>query len=273
MIGIVDSGIGGLTVVNALRQRFADCDLLYFADTASAPYGSKSAATVLQNVTNKVENLLAGGAGIIVIACHTSSSVAGDTIRRRFDVPVFEVITPAVEVALQTTRHGRIGVIGTRTTIASGVYARKITEMNSAARVYQIACPLMVALAEEGWFRNPITSMIVKKYLYPLKVKQIDTLILGCNFFPLFKRTIQAKIGRKVQLIDPSLTLVDTLAYCLQDNADLSRRLTKGKRLRLMVSDFTEQVEKSAQKILKQKIRLEHFPDADVPAPTEELLK
>ena len=266
MIGIFDSGIGGLTVVNALRQRLPDCDLLYFGDTARAPYGSKSAAAVLQNVTNKIENLLAGGAGIIVIACHSASSVAGDTIRRRLDVPVFEVITPAVEAALQATPYGRIGVIGTRTTIASGVYARKITEMNPAARVQSIACPLMVALAEEDLFRNPLTSMIVKKYLYPLKVKQIDTLILGCSYFPLFKRTIQAKIGRKVQLIDPSLTLVDTLAYCLQDNADLSRRLTKGKRMRLMVSDLTEQVEKSAQKILKQKIRLEHLPDGNKPA-------
>jgi glutamate racemase len=273
MIGILDSGIGGLTVVNALRQRLPDCDLLYFGDTARAPYGTKSAATVLQNVTDKVEKLLARGARIIVIACHTASSAAGDTIRRRFDVPVFEVIAPAVEFALQITRNGRIGVIGTRTTIAGDVYARKIAEMNPAARVHSVACPLLVPLAEEGWFRNPITSMIVKKYLYPLKVKQIDTLILGCNYFPLFKRTIQAKIGKRVQLIDPSLTQAETLAQYLQENAVISRQLAKNQSLRLMVSDLTEQVEKSAQLILKQKIRLEHLPDGDIPAQAEKLLK
>ena len=273
MIGIFDSGIGGLTVVNALRQRLPDCDLLYFGDTACAPYGSKSAAAVQQNTAKRVDNLLAAGAGIIVIACHTSSSVLGDAVRHRADVPVFEVITPAVAAALQTTRYGRIGVIGTRTTIASGVYARKIGELNPAAKVYSMACPLLVPLAEEGWFRNPITSMVVKKYLYPLKVKQIDTLILGCNYFPLFKRTIQAKIGRRVQLIDPSLTQADTLARYLQENAAPGRGLTKGRSLRLMVSDLTEQVEKSAQKILRQKIRLELFPGAGKTEQAEKLLK
>jgi glutamate racemase len=260
MIGIFDSGIGGLTVVNALRQRLPDCDLLYFGDTACGPYGDKSAATVLQNTVNKIENLLACGAGIIVIACHTSSSVAWDIIRSRFDVPVFEVITPAVEFALQISRYGRIGVIGTRTTIASGVYAKRIGELNPAAKVHAIACPLLVSLAQEGWLRSPITSMIVKKYLYPLKVKQIDTLILGCNYFPLFKRTIQAKIGSRVQLVDPAVTLVDPLARYLQENTAGSSRLANRKSLRLMVSDITEQVEKSAQLILKQKISLEHMP-------------
>jgi glutamate racemase len=263
MIGIFDSGIGGLTLVNALRQRLPDCNLLYFGDTARAPYGCKGPATVLQNAVRGVETLLANGARIIVIACHTSSSVAGDHIRRRFDVPVFEVITPAVEFALQITRYGRIGVIGTQATIASGVYERKIGEWNPAAKVYSIACPLLVSLAQEGWFRNPITSMIVKKYLYPLKVKQIDTLILGCNYFPFLERTIQAKIGRRVQLVDPSLTVVDTLAKYLQENAVFNSRPAIRKRLRLMVSDLTEQVEKSAQLILRQKIRLEHMPEAE----------
>ena len=122
MIGIFDSGIGGLTVVNALRQRFSDYDLVYFGDTARAPYGSKSAAAVLQNVMNNLQILIESGARLIIIACHTSSGVAYEQIRRRFDIPVFDVISPAVELALRITPHGRLGIIGSRTTITGGAY-------------------------------------------------------------------------------------------------------------------------------------------------------
>jgi glutamate racemase len=259
MIGIFDSGIGGLTVVNALRQRLSDYDLIYFGDTACAPYGSKSAETVLQNVLNKSETLLKCGAELIIVACHTASSVATEHIRQRFGVPVFECISPAVKFSLQITLQSRLGIIGTRTTISSGAYARKIRELNPAAKVYSVACPLLIPLAEEGWFKKPITSMIVKKYLYPLKVKQIDTLILGCNYFPLFKRIIQAKIGRRVHLVDPSLTMVDSLAQYLQEHAVIRGQMARNQRLRLMVSDLTDQVEKAAQIILKQKVPMEQI--------------
>lgn len=259
MIGIFDSGIGGLTVVSALRQRLSDYDLVYFGDTARAPYGSKSAATVLQNVVNGLEILKDCGAKIIIIACHTAAGVAYEHIRRRLDIPVFEVISPAVKLALQISLHGRLGIIGTRATIADGLYARKIGELNAAVKVFSVACPLLVPLAEEGWLKQPITSMIVKKYLHPLKVKQIDTLILGCNYFPLFKQVIQAKIGRRVQLVDPSWPLADSLVQYLHENAVIRDQLTRNQSLRLMVSDLTEQVERSVQTILRQKIPLERI--------------
>jgi glutamate racemase len=257
MIGIFDSGIGGLTIVKALRRRLPGYDLLFFGDTARAPYGNKSAATVLQNVMNKLEMLKGCGARIIVIACHTSSSVVYDHLGPTFDIPVFEVISPAVKLALQITACGRVGVMGTRTAIASGLYVRKAGELDAAARVYAVACPLLVSLAEEGWLKKPVTSMIVKKYVSPLKMKQIDTLILGCNYFPLFKRIIQAKIGRRVHLVDPSLTMADSLSQYLQKHAAISGQLTKNQSLRLMVSDLTDQIEKSARMILKQKIPVE----------------
>jgi glutamate racemase len=257
MIGIFDSGIGGLTVVSALRQRIPDYDLIYFGDTARAPYGSKSTGTILQNVTRRLDILRDYGARIIIIACHTSASVAYEHIRRRLDIPIFEVISPAVKFALQVTLQGRMGIIGTRATIAGGLYARKIGELNAAVKVFSVACPLLVSLAEEGWLKQPITSMLVKKYLYPLKAKQIDTLILGCNYFPLFKPTIQAKIGRRVQVVDPALPLADSLVQYLQDNVVIRSQLTRNQSLRLMVSDLTDQVEKTAQMILRRKIPLE----------------
>lgn len=272
MIGIFDSGIGGLTVVNAIRQRLSDYDLIYLGDTACAPYGSKSDATVLQNVMNKLPLLIDRGARVIIIACHTSSGVAYEQIRRRFDIPVFDVISPAIERALQITAHGRLGVIGTRNTIAGGGYARKIGQLNAAAKVYSVACPLLVPLAEEGWLKKPITAMIVKKYLYPLKLRQIDTLILGCSYFSLFKGIIQAKIGRRVQLVDPSLTAADRLAQYLQENDAISGQLTRNQSLRLMMSDVTDQVEKSAQMILKQNLRPEQILTAEEPEEPEKYL-
>jgi len=260
MIGIFDSGIGGLTVVKALRQRLSGYDLIYFGDTACAPYGNKSSAAILQNVMNGLEILRNCGAGIIIIACHTAYTAVYDRIGPRFDVPVIDVVSPAVELSLQLTTCGRLGIIGTRATIASGLYASKIGELNPAAKVYSVACPLLIPLAEEGWLNKQITSMIIKKYLQPLKIRQIDTLILGCNYFPLFRPIIQAKIGRRVHLIDPSLAAADSLAQFLQTNAAISGRLTRNQSLRLMVSDLTEQIEKSARMILKQKVRLEQFP-------------
>lgn len=259
MIGIFDSGIGGLTVVKALRQRLSGHDLIYFGDTACAPYGNKSSAVILHNVMNGLEILRNRGARIIIIACHTSSAAVYDRIEPRFDVPVFEVVSPAVKLSLQLTTCGRLGIIGTRATIASGLYPRKIGELNPAAKVYSVACPMLIPLAEEGWLKQPIVSMIVKKYVHPLKIRQIDTLILGCNYFPLFRRIIQTKIGRRVQLIDPSLATADSLVQYLQENAAISDRLTRNQSLRVMVSDLTDQIEQSARVILKQKIRLEHI--------------
>lgn len=259
MIGIIDSGIGGLTVVSALKQRFPDYDLIYFGDTAHAPYGNKSAGTVIQYVLKNVETLLSNGAKIIVMASNAASSVAVERARHRFDIPIFEVITPAVELALRTTRNFRVGVIGTTATISSGQYEKKIGEINAAARIYSIASPLLVPLVEEGWINKPVTAMIVKKYLQPLKVRQIDTLILGCNHYSLLKSTIQRKIGKRTHLINPASVVADKLAAYLQKHAGVSDIPQKNKTLRLMVSDLTPQIQKTAHFILKKKVDLEHI--------------
>jgi len=260
MIGVFDSGIGGLTVVNALNQRLSDYDLVYFGDTARAPYGSKSAGTVIKYVLENIETLLNCGATIIVVACNTVSSVAIEHVRRRYDIPIFEVVTPAVELALKTTKNFKIGVIGTQATINSGLYVNKICAMNAAARVYAIACPLLVPLVEEHWIKKPVTAMVVKKYLHPLRVRQIDTLILGCTYYPLLKSTIQRKIGKRVQLIDPSMAVAENLVEYLRKFTEMKDRLGKKGMLRLMVSDITPQFEKNAQMILKKKVRLERIP-------------
>ncbi len=195
MIGVFDSGIGGLTVVKALRRNLPNYDIIYFGDTARTPYGTKSPETVVQYAIEDAEILLQKGAQMLVVACNTASSVATDTLEERFDVPIFEVISPAVNMAVSDPKRTRVGIIGTRATVNSGVYVDKIKAIRPEMKVYSEPCPLLVPLVEEGWLKKGETRKIVKKYLHPLKLKQIDVLILGCTHYPLLKEIIQVKIG------------------------------------------------------------------------------
>jgi glutamate racemase len=142
MIGIFDSGIGGMTVVKGIMDTMPGYDIVYFGDTARTPYGTKSSRTVIEYSLENTAFLIGNGAKIIVMACNTASSVATEAVKAAFDIPVFEVVSPAVDLCLQTSRKGVIGVIGTRATIASGIYERKIKEKNPRAKVYCAACPL-----------------------------------------------------------------------------------------------------------------------------------
>ncbi|KPJ76794.1 MAG: glutamate racemase [Deltaproteobacteria bacterium SG8_13] len=257
MIGVFDSGIGGLTVVRALLEQLPACDIVYLGDTARTPYGSKSPETVTRYALEDTRFLVDQGAEIIVAACNTASSVAVKSIQATYRLPVFEVIRPAVRRSLETSSGLRIGVIGTRTTVESGVYEKRIREHRPEARVYSCACPLLVPLIEEGWLTRPETRRIVKKYLIPLKVRQIDTLILGCTHYPLLSKTIQAKIGRRVTVIDSAAAVAADLHTFLGLPPRLADDPPSGGSLRLFVSDRTDQFEKTARMILGRKIPLE----------------
>ncbi len=257
MIGVFDSGIGGLTVVKALREQLPEYDILYFGDTARTPYGNKSAATITGYALEDTRFLLNQGAKVVVMACNTVSSVAPATVARHFDVPLFEVVSPAASRAIELTATGRIGIIGTRSTVSSGIYAKLISDLNPVARVYSAACPLLVPLVEEGWFRRPETAMIVKKYLHPLKVRQVDTLILGCTHYPLLKAVIQRKIGKRVRIIDSSICVAAEVKQTLEARPDLDSQLAKTGKIRVFVSDRTPQFAEIARSTLKQKVQLE----------------
>ncbi len=257
MIGVFDSGLGGLTVVRALRQYLPDYDILYFGDTARTPYGTKSRQTVVQYAIQDAEILLEGGANVLVIGCNTASSVATDALKERFDVPIFEVITPAVHAAVSQSKGNRVGIIGTRATVNSGVYQEKITALRPDMQVFSTACPLLVPLVEEGWLKRPETRRIVKKYLHPLKTKQIDVLILGCTHYPLLKDIIQIKIGKRVKVIDSSEALSRSVKEYFGRNPDLAATMKKEGKHRYLVSDITNHMEKLAAKILKTATTLE----------------
>jgi len=256
MIGVFDSGIGGLTVARALMEQLPGYDFVYFGDTARTPYGNKSPETVIEYALEDTEFLLRKGARIVVMACNTASSVATEQVGRRFDVPVFDVITPAVERSVQHSEAGRIGVVGTRATINSGVYEEKIQAMKPEARVFSAACPLLVPLVEEGWLKKPETAMIVKKYLHPLKVRQIDTLILGCTHYPLLAGTIQRKIGRHVTIIDSSIGVAQEVRAFLEANREIDNQMTRRGEMQLFVSDVTAQFEHIARETLRKKVSL-----------------
>ncbi len=259
MIGIFDSGIGGLTVVRAIMDELPGYDIIYFGDTARTPYGTKSGQTVIDYAVQNTQFLINQGAKAIIMACNTASSVATDTLKKNFTLPIFEVITPAVNRALKETKKSVIGVIGTRATISSGIYEKKIKEQNPDARVYCAACPLLVPLVEEGWLKKPETRQIVKKYLHPLKTKQIDTLILGCTHYPILKSIIQHKIGKRVRIISSSTAVAEQIKNFLLSSPGIDRKLAKNGKSDFFVSDLTPQFEKTAKSVIRQPIHLKHI--------------
>jgi glutamate racemase len=260
MIGVFDSGIGGLTVVRALIEQLPGYDVTYFGDTARTPYGSKSEQTVIRYAIENAEFLLTRGARAIVMACNTASSFAPALLREKFQVPIFEVITPAAEAAVTLTRQARIGIIGTRATVSSGIYPKVIQALQPDCRIYAQACPLLVPLVEEGWLNRPETAMIVKKYLRPLKVKQIDTLILGCTHYPLLRGLIQAKIGKRVTVIDSSSGVAEAVAdYIRRQPPTRTSSWKQAGAYRFFVSDTTPQFQAIAANILRRPIRLEQI--------------
>ena len=223
MIGIFDSGIGGLSVVRELLKRAPDASFVYLGDTARTPYGNKSPDTLKRYASEDVKFLLDHGAETIIIACNSASSAAGDALRESFlNVQIFDVIQPAVEEAIRVTK-GRIGVIGTRATIASGAYERSIRKQpfvisHLSLEIFSTACPLFVPLVEEGWLKDAETKRIVRRYLSPLRRERIDTLILGCTHYPLLAPLIQRYMGKRVRLIDSGAAVVSRTLEELRSN-------------------------------------------------------
>ncbi len=258
MIGIFDSGVGGMTVARAIEQLIPDCPLIYFGDIARTPYGSKSNDTITRYSIKNAEFLIKQGAELIVIACNSASSIAAETLRSQFDIPVIDVITPATAKAADLSKNGRIGIIGTRATINSNIYEERIKKLVPGNKVFSQACPLLVPLVEEGWLSTRETKMIIRKYLYTLRLKNIDTLVLGCTHYPLLKNLIQARIGKKVTLIDSSVETAHELQTYLEKNHDFHEKMKiKNSLTRFFVSDSTQPVKNLASKIFGRQIKLE----------------
>ena len=206
-IGVFDSGIGGLTVVAALRELLPAEDIFYLGDTARVPYGGKGRQTIERYTLEIAGLLLAEGAKAIVVACNTATALAIPKLQEAVPVPSVGVIMPGAAAAATTTRNGRVGVIGTRATIASGAYERALHDCRPDLEVHVLACPLLVPLVEEGWLDDPVTDQVVGRYLTPLLAAGIDTLVLGCTHYPFVRESIARFLG-------PGITIVDSARNC-----------------------------------------------------------
>ncbi len=201
-IGVFDSGIGGLTVLRELVEGMPAEDFIYLGDTARLPYGTKSSEVIIRYSRENTEFLLAKGIKLLVVACNTSSAVALHEISRATIVPVIGVIEPGARAAINASRSGKIGVIGTEATIASGAYTRALQQLRPGVEVYTRACPMLVPLVEEGWLDNDIAERTVAHYLESLKASGIDTLLLGCTHYPLLRELFRRMLGPGVRIVD-----------------------------------------------------------------------
>jgi glutamate racemase len=206
-IGVFDSGIGGLTVVKALRDLLPNENIVYLGDTARVPYGPKSPETVQRYAVELAGMLTGKNAKALVVACNTVSSVALPLLTKNFSMPVIGVIEPGARAALQATRNRHIGVIGTRATIRSGAYEKALRVADNDVQVSSRACPLLVPLIEEGLLDDDVTDQMILRYLEPMLADGIDTLVLGCTHYPLLT-------GTMTRLLNGQVTLVDSAQNC-----------------------------------------------------------
>jgi len=217
-IGIFDSGVGGLTVLRELSKTLPQEDTIYFGDTARVPYGTKSPDTVIRYSQEIAAFLIKRDIKLLVVACNTASAVALPTLRRILPIPVVGVIEPGAKRAVEATRSGVVGVIGTSGTIRSSAYSRAIKKLNSDISVLARPCPLFVPLAEEGWTDNNVARMTAQLYLKELREANVDTLVLGCTHYPLLKKIIADVMGPEVILVDSAEETARTVATILQEN-------------------------------------------------------
>lgn len=268
-LGVFDSGIGGLTVVRHLRRLLPSWRIVYFGDTARVPYGTKSDVTVRRFAGEAARFLTQFDVGHLVVACNTVSAVALRSLTREFhDLRIDGVIEPGAEAAVKATRNGRIGVIGTRATIASGAYEHAIAaaarRAGARARVFTQACALLVPLAEEGMVNTKAAREVLREYLAPLRLRRIDSLILGCTHYPPFKPAIRAILGPRVTLIDSGEATARRLAQSLRENG--AQRPRGRGSLRCYVSDIPRQFEAIGRRFLGHRMgRVWLVPQDDLP--------
>jgi glutamate racemase len=223
-IGIFDSGVGGLTVYRALHEQLPQERFIYLGDTARVPYGTKSLATVERYGVENARFLEARGVKLLVVACNTASALALPVIGASVKIPVVGVIEPGAAAAVEASAGRRIGVIATEATVRSGAYARAIRELAPGAEVRERACPLFVALAEEGWAETDVARTVAGEYLKDLGGGRVDALVLGCTHYPILRRVIQETVGAEVLLIDSGVATAKSVQAALERGNLLRRR-------------------------------------------------
>lgn len=262
-IGIFDSGIGGLTVAKAVSDLLPNESIIYFGDTAHLPYGDKSTAAI-QAYSVKICNvLLSQNCKLILIACNSASVAAYDLIKEYVGsrAVVLNVIDPVIKYLKQHYRDTNIGLIGTKRTVLSNVYKKKVDQLQQGLRLRSLATPLLVPMIEEGFFNNKLSEEIVSNYLAKTALQDIKALILGCTHYPLIRPIIDKYYQNSVTLIDSSQIVAQTVKETLTERQILHKTEegTKAYR-RFYISDYTTSFESSAKIFFGEEIELEHYP-------------
>lgn len=218
-IGVFDSGVGGLTVLRALRRALPGHDFIYLGDTARLPYGTKSAGSVLRYAEQAADVLVARGLSCLVVACNTASAVALDRLRERYvPLPVVGVIEPGAQAAVAASTTGHIAVVATEGTVRAGAYEAAIRRLQPAAHVVSAACGVFVALAEEGWTTGEVVELAIRRYLDPLlqAASPPDVLLLGCTHFPVLAPAIRRVMGPGIAIVDSADTTASVVRNALR---------------------------------------------------------
>lgn len=259
-VGIFDSGIGGLTVAHAIKQMMPLENLIYFGDTAHLPYGDKSEAAIQAYSIKIADVLLKKNCKVIVIACNSASSAAYELLKEyvQHTVKVINVIDPMVEWVSQNFHDCTVGLIGTKRTVQSGIYAKKIQASNRNITLHSLPAPLLVPMIEEGFFNNKISHNIIEEYLRDPLFEKISALILGCTHYPLIKKEISDFYHDNIAVLDSSDVVARAL-YEYLSQADLLNDQALGTD-HFLVSDFTDSFEASTKLFFHEAVHLEKHP-------------
>ena len=253
-IGAFDSGVGGLTVVRAMRGLLPTEDILYLGDTARVPYGNKSPETIVRYSREIVAYLRKHEVKAIVVACNTASAHALEVLQKESDVPVIGVIAPGVEAALAATRNRRVGIIGTQGTIRSEAYQQLLRRRDAEVFILAQPAPLLVSLVEEDWLTHPASQLIMEEYLAPMKAARVDTVVLACTHYPLLKQLAQSVLGPDVVLVDSAENTASALAQKLATLHLQRPGTTEPGAVTICTTDLPNQFLQLAERFLGEKI-------------------
>lgn len=264
MIGIFDSGLGGLTIFKAVEKALPEYDYMYLGDNARAPYGDHSQETILKYTQQALDYLFQHGCTLVLLACNTASAEALHSIQQDWLAKhypgknVLGVVRPLVEEAAGVTKGKVIGVLATRSTIASHAYRKELRKLGSNIKVIEQSCRLLVPLIEEGYEGKPVLRMILKKYLRPLKDAHVDTMILGCTHYGIIDNDIKRYLGKNVHIIDSGAIVAEKFADYLKRHPEYESKLTRGGMRTYLTTEQTETVKPLARKFLGREIRVEN---------------
>ncbi|KAA5547410.1 glutamate racemase [Adhaeribacter rhizoryzae] len=259
-IGIFDSGIGGLTVAHAITELLPHEQILYFGDTAHLPYGDKSTAAIQAYAVKICDLLVRQKCKVILIACNSASAAAYDLVREYVGskAKALNVIDPVIAYVGEHYPNQTIGLIGTKQTVNSNVYRKKIDDLNQNITLHSVATPLLAAMIEEGFFNNNISESIIQAYLSDASLQDIEALILGCTHYPLIKNQISNYYQGRVEIVDASQIVAQHVKTFLEKENLAAEALTKDHTF--YVSDFTRSFEASTRIFFGREVQLEHYP-------------